>query len=356
MDEVRTLIAHIVARASREPTAPALWGQVDGEWRRLNQALFGSSIRQAAKGLVKLDVAPGDVVAVLGANRPEWAVAQYGIQSAGATVAAFPSELPDDALARELAELRPRVLFVDAVENLLRADPFGTTSKRALHVVILDAVTAQDPRVLTFDDLMVHGASVQDELVEERLQAITPEGPALRLMRPSGGWQEWTHGELLEAARTHGSALGPTDRVLSQLSPSSWAEQLYAFAIPALVGCPVWFVGNGEADATWTRAHPTVAIGDAESWARRAALIREGLAGADGVRGPFLRWAASTERQAQIEGRGGLGRKLARALVIDELRERLGLDALSEALTTEAVDPETSDALASAGVLLREFL
>lgn len=353
MEEERTLIAHIGARASREPTSMAVWGQVDHEWRRLSWALFGSSMRQAAKGLVCLDVTARDVVAMVGGNRPEWTVAQYGAQCAGARVAPLSDRLPDAELADRLVELAPRVVFVDTVEHLVRIDRLAAAGGHRIgRFVILDAVTADDQRMLTLDDLMVLGASVQDDLVDERIRAVDPEEPAVVLPQPAGGWRALSHRELLELARAQTDRTGRDDRVLSQLPPSELVEQVFAFALPVLVGCPVWFVGRGDVEATWAEARPTLALGDAASWQAHADRVRAGLAAAEGVRRPLVRWAASTERQAQIEGRDGLGRRLARALVLDELRERLGLDALRRAVTTEPVDEGARDVLASVGVAL----
>lgn len=352
LEEERTLIAHIGARASREPTSMAVWGQVDHEWRRLSWALFGSSMRQAAKGLVSLGVTAGEIVAMVGGNRPEWTVAQYGAQCAGAQVAPLSDHLPAEELAARLAELSPRIVFVDTVEHLVRVDRLAAAGGHRIgRFVILDAVTTDDPRMLTLDDLMVLGASVQDDRVDERIRALEPESPALMLPEASV-WRTFSHRELLELARAHAQGLGPEDRVLSQLPPSELVEQLFAFALPVLVGCPVWFIGRGDVEATWAEARPTIAWGDAAGWREHADRVREGLAAAEGVLRPLVRWAASTERQAQIEGRDGLGRRIARALVLDELRERLGLDALKRALATEPVDEASRDVLASVGVVL----
>lgn len=354
MEEARTLIAEIGARASREPTAMAVWGQVDHEWRRLSWALYASSIRQAAKGLVRLELEPGDVVLMIGANRPEWAVAQHGALAAGARVAWLPPDVDDADLAARVGALKPRIVFVDTVDRLVRVDRHvGAAGLAVDGFVILDAVTGHDPRLFTLDDLMVHGASVQDEVVEARIRGLDPEPTALLLPQPEGGWRAIPHAELLALARAHADRASSADRVLSQLPPSELTEQVFAFALPALVGCPVWFVGRGEAVATWAEARPTLVVGDADSWRALAEQVRRGLDAADGVRGPLVRWAASTERIAQIEGRDGLGRRLARALVLDELRERMGLDALVAARTTEPVDDATRDVLASVGVALR---
>src|SRR5690606_14463402 len=130
-------------------------------------------------------------------------------QCAGARVAPLSDRLPDAELADRLVELAPRVVFVDTVEHLVRIDRLAAAGGHRIgRFVILDAVTADDQRMLTLDDLMVLGASVQDDLVDERIRAVDPEEPAVVLPQPAGGWRALSHRELLELARAQTDRTG----------------------------------------------------------------------------------------------------------------------------------------------------
>ncbi len=55
-----------------------------GIWQTLTWAEYADRVRNFARGLVELGLKQGDVVAVLGDNRPEWLIAQLAAQAVGA--------------------------------------------------------------------------------------------------------------------------------------------------------------------------------------------------------------------------------------------------------------------------------
>jgi len=90
--------------------------------------------RRFAAGLAGRAVGRGDLVAVVAANGPEYAVALYGALAAGAAVASANPALTPGELARQLARTRPRLVLADrwsrtAVEAALGSAP----SPAALH-------------------------------------------------------------------------------------------------------------------------------------------------------------------------------------------------------------------------------
>ena len=59
---------------------------VDGHWTTISWADYATAVEQAAVGLMALGVGPGDRVALLSSNRPEWHIADLAIMSAGAVI------------------------------------------------------------------------------------------------------------------------------------------------------------------------------------------------------------------------------------------------------------------------------
>ena len=57
-----------------------------GIWQPITWAGYRRRVRDFAHGLADLGVQPGEVVAVLGDNRPEWLISELGAQSLGACV------------------------------------------------------------------------------------------------------------------------------------------------------------------------------------------------------------------------------------------------------------------------------
>ncbi|HYN22375.1 MAG TPA: AMP-binding protein, partial [Thermoanaerobaculia bacterium] len=80
--EIRTLCDIFVsAAASGKPNL--LISKVGGEWKPISAADFGFTVRALSLGLNALGIQPGDRVAILAENRPEWAMADYAILCAG---------------------------------------------------------------------------------------------------------------------------------------------------------------------------------------------------------------------------------------------------------------------------------
>ncbi|MBF5066029.1 AMP-binding protein, partial [Salmonella enterica subsp. enterica serovar Istanbul] len=63
---------------------PALRVKRDGEWKTGTWSSYGRDARRAARALMKLGVAKGTGVSIIGQNSPEWLVADVGAILAGA--------------------------------------------------------------------------------------------------------------------------------------------------------------------------------------------------------------------------------------------------------------------------------
>ncbi len=96
--EIRTLCdVFLSAAASGKPDL--LVSNVGGTWTPVSARDFGYTVRALSLGLNALGIQPGDRVAILSENRPEWAIGDYAILCAGAwTVPIYPT-LPPHQIA-----------------------------------------------------------------------------------------------------------------------------------------------------------------------------------------------------------------------------------------------------------------
>ena len=102
-DQWQSLPAMFFAQAARMGSRPFLWSKQEGRWQSRSYEEVAAAVRRLARGLQALGVAPGDRVALVAENRPEWAIADLAIMAAGGvTVPAFttntalgPSPCPD---------------------------------------------------------------------------------------------------------------------------------------------------------------------------------------------------------------------------------------------------------------------
>src|SRR5271165_5782848 len=73
--------------AARRGNAAAYFVREEKAWTPTSWNAYRDEVRQAARALVALGVKQGDVVAVLGYNRPEWVIMDLAAMMVGASVA-----------------------------------------------------------------------------------------------------------------------------------------------------------------------------------------------------------------------------------------------------------------------------
>jgi len=124
-----TFPALLARLAAQRPSAVGLQEKRYGIWQSLTWAEYALRVRDFAHGLAGLGVRRGDVVGVIGDNRPEWLIAELAAQCLGAAVVGvYPTSVGDEILhVLSLAEVRVVVAQdqeqVDKVIRLASALP-----------------------------------------------------------------------------------------------------------------------------------------------------------------------------------------------------------------------------------------
>ena len=78
------LVAMFLDQAQRLGPRPFLGARRDGRWVTISWAEAATQVAKLSEALIALGVEPGDRVAIVAENRPEWAIADLGIMAAGA--------------------------------------------------------------------------------------------------------------------------------------------------------------------------------------------------------------------------------------------------------------------------------
>jgi len=93
----RSLPAMFFEVARQRGTRPFLWAKRDGKYQSSSWADAADRVSRLARGLALLGVEPGDRVALVSENRPEWVIADLAIMGAGAvTVPAYATNTVED--------------------------------------------------------------------------------------------------------------------------------------------------------------------------------------------------------------------------------------------------------------------
>jgi len=78
------LPALLFEQAARQGDRPFLWRKRDGAWRAISYGEAARQVNLLARCLAGLGVQPGDRIALVSENRPEWLIADHAIMAVGA--------------------------------------------------------------------------------------------------------------------------------------------------------------------------------------------------------------------------------------------------------------------------------
>jgi long-chain acyl-CoA synthetase len=290
------------ATAGRHPGRLA-WKHGSREW---TWAQAARDVRRVSRALIALGVRPGDAVAIVGPNRPEWTMADLGALAAGAVPAPIYPTLTAGQ-SRYVAQHSGAAVAV--VADAAQEEKLRGTSVRSF------------ARMGAWEQFLALGDPVLDSSVDERLAAVEPDDVAT-LIYTSGTTGPpkavmLTHDNLSFAAETAHRVAGltPRDVLVSYLPLSHVAEQVISIHVPTMVGGSVWFCDDLDRLVEVLRqARPTVFFGVPRVWEKMQSRIEETVRASPPLRRTLLRWA-----------RGSRG-ALADRVVLSRVRAALGLD------------------------------
>ncbi len=173
----RTLCDIFVAAASSgKPNL--LISKVHGIWTPISAADFGFTVRALSLGLNGLGVQPGDRVAILSENRPEWAMADYAILCAGAwSVPIYPT-LPAGQIAPLLNDCGAKAIFVSTLEQLGKVLTIKAQCPALDHVILVEGNPPGEPGYTTFHAVVDRGRptlEMSPAVFDQRASRVKPE-------------------------------------------------------------------------------------------------------------------------------------------------------------------------------------
>ncbi|KPK62301.1 MAG: hypothetical protein AMS21_07835, partial [Gemmatimonas sp. SG8_38_2] len=205
----------------------ALKFRKDGAWHSISHDEFYSEVKRAALGLAALGVGPGDRVAILSENRPEWLISDFACVMLGAISVPFYPVLPADQVGYLLRDSESKVILVSTAAQLRKLRELRDDTSSLEHVVSYDPPGDGEPGVTSFDELLALGgdaeADISDDEYRERALATDPHHVLTIIYtsgttgRPKGAML--THNNLYTNVRSILQVfdIGPSDTTLSVL-------------------------------------------------------------------------------------------------------------------------------------------
>jgi long-chain acyl-CoA synthetase len=137
----------------------AMQVRVDGKWQPISHATILERVRRIALGLAEIGVKPGDRVAILSENRPEWAMADYACLTTGVADVPIYITLPAEQIEYLLQDSGSVAIFVSNTTLVSKVVSIKRNLPNLRHVIVFDE-TARQHADMTLRELEAKGAAV----------------------------------------------------------------------------------------------------------------------------------------------------------------------------------------------------
>lgn len=334
------LAAMFFAQAERRGDRPFLWAKHDGAYRALSWRAVATQVMEVARGLRALGLKRGDRVALVSENRPEWAIADLAIMSAGAiTVPAYTTHTVEDHRYL-LGNSGARIVIVSTPALARRVLPAADQAEDVTHVVAIEAPErgqASNVEVVTLAELGARGRSAGGDVAGWVEELAQDDLACLIYTSGTGGLPKGvmtSHGNIL--ANCHGAyrlleILGLEDEIFLNFLPLSHSyEHTAGLMFPIYIGAEIYFAeGADTLAANLLEARPTIMTAVPRLYETLHQRLTRAMARESSIRQKlFLLALRLGERRLAASASLTLSERfldrLAERLVRDKMRARFG--------------------------------
>ncbi len=335
-----------------------------GLWRVFTWNDYQDRVRDFALGMAELGLGRGDVIGIIGDNRPDWVAAEIATHAIGAMSLGLYRDVLDEEAAYLLSYGEARLVFAEDEEQVDKLLNLGDRVPHLKHIVYSDPRGMRkydDPRLLDAGKLVALGRDraarepgLYDRLVDETrgedcailcTTSGTTANPKLAMLAA---------GRVLRHCATYLSfdPKGPDDEYVSVL-PLPWImEQVYALGKGLLCRMKVNFVEEPETMMhDFREIAPTFVLFAPRVWELIAADVRAGVMDSSPMKQKLYDVGMKAGLAALAQGKRSM---FADQLLFRALRDRLGFTRLRSAATGgAALGPDTFKFFQAMGVPLR---
>ena len=140
LERFDNLVSLFLTRAAEKDGRPFLWAKRDGSWSSISWSDAARQVAALAASLKRIGLEPGDRVALVSENRPEWLMADLGIMAAGCiTVPTYTTNTIRDH-AHILGNSGARAVIVSNQKLAKNLVPAVITSTECHHVIGIEDI------------------------------------------------------------------------------------------------------------------------------------------------------------------------------------------------------------------------
>ena len=356
----------LAENARRWPDAVAMREKEFGIWNMFTWAECQRRVRLMALGMHELGLKRGDVVALIGDNRPEWIWGELAAHAMGA----LSLGIYQDSLGEEVTFLlniaEAKIIVAEDEEQIDKLLELIDETPSVRYIVYCDARGIRkydDPRLIDINALYALGAEVDaatPQLYDDELNAGL--GSDVAVLCTTSGTTARPKLSMLQAGPFLDHCLAYLRRDPKQAGdnyvsvlPLPWImEQVYAVAQALISRITVNFVETQETMmADLREIGPSFVLLAPRSWESIAADVRSRMMDASRLKQAMFALGMKLGMRALDAGRRSA---LAEALLFRALKDRLGFTSLKSAATGgAALGPDTFRFFLAMGVPLRQL-
>lgn len=361
-------------QVARKEDEVALRHKEYGIWKRISWTEYGDQVREVAAGLLAVGLEPGDRVAILGDNRPEWLICHIAAMTAGGvTCGVYPTSAPDQ-IAYVVGHSESKILFVENEEQVDKV-------LQILDELKVTQIVVWDPkglwgfsheRIIFHNEFLELGRKKLKEdphCVDDRMNRIQPDDTAMIIYtsgttgRPKGAMI--SHRNILSVTESFMSASEgtETDEMVSYLPLAHIYENLISLFQAIWVGGKVNFVESMDTLAQNLReVSPTVFASVPRIWEKFASMIEIRMSDSTYLKRALYRLSVGVGMR-YVRAKDKSSEKLlwsllywpCYGLVLYHLKRQLGFERVRWAVCAAApASPELFEYFNALGIPLRE--
>ncbi|MFC1850409.1 AMP-dependent synthetase/ligase [candidate division CSSED10-310 bacterium] len=372
------MVEYIIPKVFQETVANnrekvALRYKEEGVYKDILYNEFGERVHNTALGLLTLGVEFQHRVSIISKNRPEWAIADQGIQMLGAINVPIYDTLNAPQMAYIIDNSEGIVIFCEDEAQLDKVIQIKEKVKSLQKVVVMDPVPPDKKLdyVLTFDELMALGKSEQakyEPVLQENLAKIK-EDDLCSLVYTSG-----TTGPPKGVMLTHKNfmsnvfetlktvPINSDDCVLSFLPLSHVLERMAGYYSMICVGGTIGYaVSIDTVGDNMGEVQPTFMVSVPRLYEKMYARILEKVESDSPLKQKIFHWATSVGTEYLIAQKKGetslllnIQFAIADHLVFSKLKQRTGGKLRFFVSGGAPLAKHLGEFFASAGILILE--
>ena len=346
-----------------------------GIWNRITWDEYGKLVKKAAAGLIQAGLQPGDPVAILGDNRPEWLVCHVAAMAIGCVTCGVYSTNAPEQVAYVVGHSEAKLLFVENEEQVDKVLQIYEDLKQLKKVIVWDPKGLwgfTHEGIGFWDPFLEQGERYLKDhptCIDERLEAVTPDQTAMMIYtsgttgRPKGAMI--SHHNIVSLTESLNRAVGfrPDDELLSYLPLAHIYENFLSVFQAIYNGGTVNFVESIDTlPMNLREVSPTIFCSVPRIWEKFMSMIEIRMSDSTIVKRILYRLAVNvglryvrTEKNSGQRLLWGFAYWPLYLLVLYHLKRQLGLERVRYGVCGAApASPELFEFYNALGVPLRE--